>query len=340
MKTKAAVVILNWNGQKFLEQFLPPLIRHTFLPGVALIVADNGSTDDSETLVRRRYPSIRWIGLDQNYGFTGGYNRALQQVDAQYYILLNSDVEVTDHWLQPLLALMDSRPEVAVCAPKIRAFARRNYFEYAGAAGGFIDKYGYPFCRGRLLNRLEEDRGQYDDPCPVFWASGACLLVRAETYRRLGGFDERFFAHMEEIDFCWRVKQHGGEILCCPQSTVYHVGGGTLPNENSQKLYLNYRNSLLMLYKNLPDSRRPRILTTRLLLDALSALVYLLTGKGAAFLAVWKAHRSFRRLRRYVRTQRTPERNNPVAGVYNKSILWQRYVRRKTTITMTNEQWS
>ena len=235
---------------------------------------------------------------------------------------------------------MDSRPEVAVCAPKIRAFARRNYFEYAGAAGGFIDKYGYPFCRGRLLNRLEEDRGQYDDPCPVFWASGACLLGRAETYRRLGGFDERFFAHMEEIDFCWRVKQHGGEILCCPQSTVYHVGGGTLPNENSQKLYLNYRNSLLMLYKNLPDSRRPRILTTRLLLDALSALVYLLTGKGAAFLAVWKAHRSFRRLRRYVRTQRTPERNNPVAGVYNKSILWQRYVRRKTTITMTNEQWS
>ncbi|MDR1681359.1 MAG: glycosyltransferase family 2 protein [Prevotellaceae bacterium] len=330
-----AVVILNWNGKPFLEQFLPALVRHTALPGVALAVADNGSSDGSEAFVRQAFPQIRCIRLDRNYGFTGGYNRALQQIDANYYVLLNSDVEVTENWLPPLLALMDERPEVAVCAPKIRSFARPHCFEYAGAAGGFIDRYGYPFCRGRILHHIEEDTGQYDGaPVSVFWVSGACLLVRAALYHRLGGLDDRFFAHMEEIDFCWRVKQLGYEVVCCTQSVVYHVGGGTLPVETPFKLHLNYRNSLFMLYKNLPDRRRFRVLAMRLLLDGVSAALYALQGKWRFVAAVWKAHIAFWKHRKPLRDGRMPEHNKPVSGIYSGSILWDFYVRRTKTFRL------
>ncbi|MDR3132559.1 MAG: glycosyltransferase family 2 protein, partial [Prevotellaceae bacterium] len=200
---KTAVVILNWNGRHFLQQFLPPLVAHTSLPGVTLVVADNGSDDGSQAFLQQAYPQIRQIVFDKNYGFAGGYNRALQQVEADYYVLLNSDVEVTAHWLQPLKAALDNHPEVAVCMPKIRSFSRRTAFEYAGAAGGFIDRYGFPFCRGRILSHIEEDRGQYDAPRRIFWASGACMMIRAAVFHRLGGFDDDFFAHMEEIDLCW-----------------------------------------------------------------------------------------------------------------------------------------
>ncbi|MDR0729100.1 MAG: glycosyltransferase family 2 protein [Prevotellaceae bacterium] len=329
MKTKTAIVILNWNGRQFLSQFLPSLVRYTTMPDVALVVADNGSTDDSAAFVQHTFPQIRWIGLDTNYGFTGGYNRALSQVEADYYVLLNSDVEVTENWLQPLLSLMDSCPAAAVCAPKIRSFVRRHYFEYAGAAGGFIDRYGYPFCRGRILHHIEEDTGQYDTTRAVFWVGGACLLVRAALYHRLGGLDERFFAHMEEIDFCWRVKQLGYEVVCCPQSVVYHVGGGTLPAETPFKLYLNYRNSLFMLYKNLPDRIRFRILAARLLLDGASAAIYGLQGKWSFVAAVWKAHIHFWQRRKQIRAQSLPEHNNTVSEIYQGSILWRFYVKRK-----------
>ena len=320
--SRTAVVILNWNGKSFLEKFLPALVAHTSLPDTALVVADNGSTDGSHEFLQTHYPQIRWIALGQNYGFTGGYNRALQQVEADYYVLLNSDVEVTDGWLQPLIAAMNANPDVAVCMPKIRSYDRRNCFEYAGAAGGFIDKYGFPFCRGRILSRIEEDCGQYDAPQEVFWASGACMAVRAELYRRLGGFDEDFFAHMEEIDFCWRAKQLGYRVMCCPQAVVYHVGGGTLPNHSPHKLYLNYRNSLYMLYKNLPDRTRRRTLFIRMLMDGLSAIIYGLQGKFSLFAAVWKAHRAFRKAKNRLRTKRPTAHNNAVSGIYNKSVVF------------------
>jgi GT2 family glycosyltransferase len=332
MKSSTAVVVLNWNGKPFLERFLPALVRYTSLPGVRLVVADNASTDGSQAFVQRAFPQIDRIEFEQNHGFTGGYNRALGQVEADYYVLLNSDVEVTEHWLLPLTDFMDSHPEAAVCAPKIKSLARRSYFEYAGAAGGFIDKYGYPFCRGRILHHLEADSGQYDQPCNVFWVSGACLMVRAEVYHQLGGLDEHFFAHMEEIDFCWRAAQLGYSVVCLPQSVVYHVGGGTLSAETPFKLYLNYRNSLFMLYKNLPDRQRTAILTIRLLLDGVSALLYGLQGRFSLLAAVWKAHVHFWQRRRLMRSQRLPQRNRPVAGIYRRSIVLDSFLSRKNQI--------
>jgi len=324
-----AVVILNWNGKNFLEKFLPALVAHTSLPGVALVVADNGSSDGSREFLQTHYPQVQWIELGYNYGFAGGYNRALQQVKADYYVLLNSDVEVTEGWLPALIGAMNSNPDVAVCMPKIRSYERRNYFEYAGAAGGFIDQYGFPFCRGRILNCLEEDCGQYDTPLEVFWASGACMVVRAKLWRQLGGFDEAFFAHMEEIDFCWRVKQHGYKVMCYPQAVVYHVGGGTLPNDSPHKLFLNYRNSLYMLYKNLPDNIRRTTLFIRMLIDGLSAVVYGLQGKFSAFAAVWKAHCAFWKTKNNIRTNRTPACNNPVSGIYRRSIVFAFFLSKK-----------
>ncbi|MDR0582103.1 MAG: glycosyltransferase family 2 protein [Prevotellaceae bacterium] len=325
---KTAVVILNWNGKHFLQQFLPALVEHTSLPGVALVVADNGSTDCSQAFLQQAYPQIRQIVFDKNYGFTGGYNRALSQVDADYYVLLNSDVEVTANWLQPLKAALDNHPEVAVCMPKIRSFDRRTAFEYAGAAGGFIDRYGFPFCRGRILSCIEEDNGQYDTPRRIFWASGACMMIRAAVFHRLGGFDDDFFAHMEEIDLCWRVQQLGYSVMCLPQAVVYHVGGGTLPNETPFKLYLNYRNNLYMLYKNLPDRKR-FLLAVRLVLDGLSAGVYCLRGKFASFAAVWKAHIHFWQRRKNLRTKRLPQRNHPVAHIYPSSVVLGFYLSKK-----------
>ncbi|MBP6260021.1 MAG: glycosyltransferase family 2 protein, partial [Paludibacter sp.] len=250
---RTAVVILNWNGEKFLNQFLPVLLRNTQLPGVDIYVADNASTDNSLSLIEEQFPTVKTLLLDKNYGFAGGYNKALAQINADYFVLLNSDVEVTENWLQPLLNYMNENADVAACQPKIKSFYNRDYFEHAGASGGFIDYLGFPFCRGRVVGTAEMDRGQYDTVIDVFWATGACLLIRSELYNQVGGLDDEFFAHMEEIDLCWRLKGQGFRIVCIPQSEVYHVGGGTLQVEHPHKTYLNFRNNLLMLYKNLPQ---------------------------------------------------------------------------------------
>ncbi|MEA3463228.1 MAG: glycosyltransferase family 2 protein, partial [Bacteroidota bacterium] len=234
-----SIVILNWNGKAHLEQFLPLLVRHTTLPGVEIVVADNGSVDNSLEFLKKEHPHIRIIELEKNHGFSGGYNRAFEQLDTKYMLLLNSDIEVTEGWLEPMLELMEKDDKVGACSPKILDFKRRTHFEYAGAAGGFIDRYGYPFCRGRIFDHLEEDKGQYNDATDLFWGSGACLMVRTDLYRESGGLDEQFFAHMEEIDLCWRLQQMGYRIRFVPSSTVYHVGGATLQRGNPLKTFLN-----------------------------------------------------------------------------------------------------
>lgn len=299
---KAAVVILNWNTKGFLEKFLPPLIESTEGLDAEVIVADSASTDGSMEMMSERFPEIRQIRLDGNYGFTGGYNRALAMVEADYYVLINSDIEVPKNWLFPLIDWMDTHPECGACGPKLRSWHNRDMFEYAGAAGGFIDRYGYPFCRGRVMNKIEKDTGQYDFPANVLWVSGACLMVRSSLWKRLGGLDGRFFAHMEEIDLCWRIQLEGFKVTVVPSSTVYHIGGGTLPKESPYKLFLNYRNNLLMLENNLPRTigrkKAMRRIRTRMILDGLSGIVYLLTGKLESFKAVIKAHREYRNLRK------------------------------------------
>ena len=315
-----AIVILNWNGLKMLQTYLPLLKARTTGCGAFLVVADNGSTDGSVAWLREQHPDIRLLCFDRNYGFTGGYNRALREIDADYYVLLNSDVEVTDGWLEPLIGFLEENPDAGICQPKVRSVAERDRFEYAGAAGGFIDRYGYPFCRGRILSHLEKDSGQYDDPVECFWATGACMVVRSALYHHLGGLDESFFAHMEEIDFCWRAKLLGYQVWCVPVSTVFHVGGGTLPNNSPRKLYFNYRNNLLMLRKNLPDSIRRWRIFLRMCLDGASAAAYLLTGRWSYLKAVWTAHRDFRRMRRDIDPSPFDEERN-TNGLYNKSIV-------------------
>ena len=247
---KVAIVILNWNGKKMLQSFLSSVLKYSSDGAAEVVVADNASTDDSMDYVRTTYPNVRTIMLDKNYGFADGYNRALRQMDAEYYLLINSDVEVTPHWLDPLVSFMDAHSECAACQPKILSMFNRDMFEYAGAAGGFIDKYGYPFCRGRIFNKVEIDTGQYNNITEILWATGACMLVRSSDFWNAGRFDPRFFAHNEEIDLCWRMRIMGRKIYCVPASIVYHVGGGTLPKSNPMKTYLNFRNNLTMLYKN------------------------------------------------------------------------------------------
>lgn len=293
MKKTVSIVILNWNGKGFLRKFLPILQKFSDLEGAEIVVADNGSTDDSVAFVEKEFSGIRIIRLDKNYGFSGGYNRAFEQLDSRYFLLLNSDIEVTEGWLEPLIEELEQHPEAAACTPKIRDFHRRNFFEYAGAAGGYLDRYGYAFCRGRIFDWLEEDTGQFDDPVEVFWGSGACLLVRADLYGEAGGLDEKFFAHMEEIDLCWRLKRMGHTIRYVPGSTVFHVGGGTLQQGNPHKTFLNFRNNLLLLYKNLSGKERKRVLFRRKILDALSAFRFLLQGAFSDFGAVLKAHRAY-----------------------------------------------
>lgn len=290
--SKVAVVILNWNGEHFLKKFLPTLIENTPRSQVEIVVADNGSTDGS-LLILNDYPTVRTILLDKNFGYTGGYNRALSQVEAQYYVLLNSDIEVPSGWLEPMVTFMDKNPQVAACAPKLIDYNRKEYFEYAGAAGGFIDLFGYPFCRGRILSEIEADNGQYDDPMPIFWASGACMMVRSSCFWEAGGFDDDFFAHMEEIDLCWRLQNRGYLIYSIPSSVVYHVGGGTLPNNNPFKLFLNYRNNLSMLHKNLSLRALLVVIPVRMVLDILSAFVYLVNGRLSFTKAVLKAHKQY-----------------------------------------------
>ena len=289
---RTAVVILNWNGRQHLEQFLPSVVAHT-PQQVRIIVADNGSTDNSVAFIAQHYPAIEIIRLERNYGFAEGYNRALEQVDAEFFILLNSDVEVTAGWVEPLVATLTNNRSVAAVAPKLRSYGNRDHFEYAGAAGGYIDVLGYPFCRGRILSTLEQDNGQYDTAQEVFWASGAAFCSRADVFRMLGGFDADFFAHMEEIDLCWRMQLQGYKIMVEPHSTVYHLGGGTMPNESPRKLYLNYRNNLSMLFKCAPTWQRILVAVARPMADMLSALIYLLRGDKALAKATVEAYRDF-----------------------------------------------
>jgi hypothetical protein len=300
---KVAVVILNYNTRDYLKQFLPGLVASCEGLDAGVYVADNASTDGSVELMKEHFPEVPLIGLEQNYGFTGGYNRALAQIEADYYVLINSDIEVPKDWLRPLVEWMDSHPDCGACGPKLLSYAQRDTFEYAGAAGGLIDRYGYPFCRGRIMQKVEKDEGQYNQPASVLWCSGACLMVRASVWKALGGLDERFFAHMEEIDLCWRMQLRGWTVNVVPASYVYHIGGGTLPNESPFKLRLNFRNNLLLLENNLPSTLQSRFRTRvrifqRMCLDGLSALVYLFTGRWESFRSVVQAHREYRRLRR------------------------------------------
>ena len=287
------VVILNWNGVKHLRTYLPSVIAHT--KGAEIIVADNGSTDESLEVLKNEFPSVRTIVLDKNYGFAEGYNRAIAQLENEYVVLLNSDVEVTEGWLIPLLDYMEHHPEVAAVQPKIRSWVRRDYFEHAGAAGGYINALGYPYCRGRVLWKVEQDHGQYDDTVEVDWTSGACMCVRTRVYKDCGGLDASFFAHMEEIDLCWRMRNKGWKLACVPQSVVYHLGGGSLNYESPRKTYLNHRNNLLMIYKN---KKHPRgVLFVRFFLDYAAALFYLLQGRWGAFKAVFQARRDYHKMR-------------------------------------------
>ena len=341
---KTAVVILNWNGLQHLQHYLPRVVAAT--ANADIVVADNGSTDESVEWLRREMPFVSLILLDKNYGFTGGYNRAFEQIDSDLFVLINSDIEVTEDWLGPLVDWMDRHPECGACAPKLHSWQERDKFEYAGAAGGYIDRFGYPFCRGRIMKRLETDYGQYDSPADVFWATGACLMVRSSLYRELGGLDERFFAHMEEIDLCWRMQLAGYNVTVIPDSKVYHVGGGTLPAASPFKLYLNFRNNLMMLENNLSKTfalsflkqgMRPvkaavkgigkarRRIALRKCLDGLSAAVYLLTFRTDCFKSVWKAHKdastmvrrpSVEDICRYLETS-----GGKVKGIYGKWII-------------------
>ncbi len=322
MLPKVAIVILNWNGKHFLERFLQLLISRTPEEYAQIIVADNGSADGSVEYLHNHFPDLRLIVLPENSGYTGGYNRALGQIEAQYYVLLNSDVEVLEGWLPPLVRAMDSHQEIGVCMPKILSWTKPSHFEYAGASGGFIDRYGFPFCRGRILSHIEEDKGQYDNPVPVFWASGTCMMVRSELYHRLGGLDNAFFAHMEEIDFCWRVHWAGSQVWVIPQSAILHVGGGTLPNNSPRKLFLNYRNNLYMLYKNLPNRKVVPLFVLRSCLDYMTAVAYFIQGKVSFSASVFKAHRAFWKGRGQLTRVPSRDQHKMPRGIYRGSIVF------------------
>lgn len=331
---RTAVVILNWNGLKHLQQFLPSVVANS--GNAEIIVADNASTDGSIPFLQEHYPQVRLILLSENFGFCEGYNKALQQVDAHYYVLLNSDVEVPPGWTEPIIMLMEQDQSIAVCQPKILAQQHPGYFEYAGAGGGMLDALAYPYCRGRLFETLEEDKGQYDDVQEVFWATGACMFVRAEAYHKLGGLEPAFFAHMEEIDFCWRAKNAGYKVMYNGHSRVYHVGGGTLHKSNPRKTYLNFRNGLALLFKNIPTRELVMALLIRVLLDWVAALRMVIAGQTKDAKAVLDAHADLLRNRTYWRRRRKeqqPKGNFPyISGVYKGSIVWQYFIRQKRTV--------
>lgn len=344
---KTSVVILNWNTEGFLKDFLPGLLRSCEkVDGAEVVVADNASTDGSMKVMDEMFPTVRTLRFEKNLGFTGGYNRAFKEIESDLFVLMNSDIEVTEDWLAPLVKWMEEHPECGACAPKLHSWQERDKFEYAGAAGGYIDKFGYPFCRGRIMSRVETDMGQYDSPSDVFWATGACIMVRNSLFRELGGLDERFFAHMEEIDLCWRMQLAGYKITVVPESVIYHVGGGTLPATSPVKLYLNFRNNLMMLENNLAKTfalgfykkgmsaekaaakgtrKARRRITFRKVLDGMSAAVYLLTLKPECFKSVWKAHKdascmvarpSVEDIAAYLETH-----EGSVKGIYSKWIV-------------------
>lgn len=331
---RVAIVILNWNGRKYLELFLPSVTAST-CANLEVVVADNASTDDSVIFLQQHYPQVRIIRLEKNFGFAKGYNLALKEVSADYYAILNSDVEVEAGWLQPMVTLLQQHTEIAACQPKILSYHNRKLFEYAGAAGGWLDKYGYPFAKGRVFDICEEDKGQYDQCEPVFWASGAALFIRASVFHEQKGFDEYFFAHQEEIDLCWRIQLAGYKVYSCPAAVVYHVGGGTLPKGNSLKTFLNFRNNRIMLSKNLPLSKKLWVMPVRNLLDAISAWKGLLSGDGGYFIAVIRAQVAFikwwlfhKRKSVFPITTR-----KPLTGYLDKNIAWLHFVKKKLFFT-------
>lgn len=325
---KTAIIILNWNGRPMLERFLPS-VTACCPQDAEVIIADNGSTDDSIDFLKNNYPSLRLIQMDKNYGFAEGYNRAIAQIDAEYYVLLNDDVEVTPGWVDAVVAMMDADRTIAIAQPKLLMFDQKDTFEYAGGAGGFIDSYGYPFCRGRIFSTMEKDHGQYDDRREIFWASGAAMFVRASVWREIGGLDGDFFAHMEEIDFCWRTKNRGYKVMFCPDAVIYHVGGGTLPKSSPLKTLLNFRNNLSMLYKNLPNERLRRVLAVRMVLDWVAAVSFLFQGKGAEFIAVIKAHSEYRKWKPSLQTKRDAINPHEVSSIYPGHLLVDYHLRRK-----------
>jgi len=334
---KIAVVILNWNGRLFLEAFLPKIIETSH--GIAeVVIADNQSSDDSLEFLQANFPKVKVICTGGNFGYAGGYNRALEQIDAEYFVLLNSDIEVSENWINPIVELMDSDKTIAACQPKILSFKQRNLFEYAGAAGGLIDRFGYPFCRGRIFQSIEKDEGQYNDTTEIFWASGACMFVRAAYFFEVGGLDEDFFAHMEEIDICWRLKHRGYKIMYCADSTVFHVGGGSLDKSSPKKTYLNIRNNNTMLYKNLPTAQLYPIFISRFFLDFLAAFKFLIDGGVRHFAAVTRAHLGF-----YVSYKKNSVKRNQidhkkVSMIYNGNIVIDHFFRGIKSFNLLKKQ--
>lgn len=327
---KIAVVILNWNGARLLEQFLPSVMMYS--DEAAIYVADNASTDTSVDLVKRKFPSVKIIRNDGNYGFAKGYNLALEQVEEEYYALVNSDIEVTEGWLAPILSIFDSEPKIGIIQPKILDYKNKEYFEYAGAAGGFIDQYGYPYCRGRIFDKIEKDKGQYNDEIDIFWASGACFFIRKDIYRKLNGFDGDFFAHQEEIDLCWRAFNLGYKAKYTSKSVVYHVGGATLNESNPKKTFLNFRNSLLMLAKNLPENKLFPIILSRLVLDGMAGIQFIFKGKFSHCWAIVKAHFHFYSLiNKTLKKRKSPQAENYYRS---KSIVYKYFLKNGTVFEL------
>ena len=334
---KVAIVILNWNGREMLSKYLPSVLQYS-RDEATVYVADNASTDDSLSMLREHFPEVKLIELDRNWGFAEGYNQALRQIDAEYYLLLNSDIEVTHHWLTPMTEYLDVHPEVAACQPKLLSVFDKDCFEYAGASGGFIDRLGYPFCRGRVFETVERDIGQYDYQTEILWATGAALMIRSKDYWDVKGLDARFFAHNEEIDLCWRLRIRGRKIVCIPESYVYHVGGGTLPKSNPMKTFLNFRNNLTMLYKCLPDEELNRVMRWRWLLDYVAAWETLILNRNwGDFKAIYKARRAFKRWRKDFEADRQKiqasrlEKEIPEQRRF--SLLWQYYAKGRKTFS-------
>lgn len=314
---KTAVVILNWNGKDWLKKFLETTLKFSVGSDTIVYLADNGSTDGSIEWAENIRGPLGIIRLEKNHGFAGGYNLALSRITAEYFVLLNSDVEVTEGWLRPLIGYMDNNRDVAACQPKIKSYSNKDYFEYAGAAGGYIDKFGYTFCRGRIFDNVEKDEGQYDSNADIFWASGACMIVRSDAWKKCGGFDDDFFAHMEEVDLCWRFHLAGYRVTCIPESVIYHAGGGTLPYDTEKKTYLNFRNNLFLLYKNLPESRLRKIIPFRKTLDFIAAIMFLMKGRTGSFNAILKAHKDFDKSIDSLRTKRETVKSMTLAETGN-----------------------
>ncbi len=340
MRIKLSIVILNWNGSHHLRRFLPGVVKYSSYDWSEIIVADNFSDDDSRSVIEMEFPQVKLMPLDRNYGFAEGYNQALKHLNSDYFLLLNSDVEVTENWLHPLLKIMDINPLIGACQPKILSLNQPEKFEYAGASGGFIDHFGYPFCRGRILNSLEVDNGQYDNPISVFWTSGATMLIRAKLWHESDGFDADFWAHMEEIDLCWRLKNRGFHMVVVPESKVFHLGGGSLPYGSPQKIYLNFRNNLFLLYKNLPKQRLYLTILFRMVLDGVAAVQFLLTGQFNAFVKVLGAHREFYkslgrlRRKREVLLPNVTHVNHP--EIYKGSIIFDFFLAKKRKFSTLN----